>query len=147
MLLAILLGLVLFSQQTPAPLPVSFDINTVLMRSNFKITGQGSTGTVFILGKPMPSDPKKAYYVLVTAAHVLNQMQGEQAILFLRTKQGETFRKLPYNVRIRNGPQPLWTSPPAADVAVMYIALPENTDVSLVSTDLLATDDIMRKFE
>ncbi len=147
MFLAFFLSLVFFGQQTPPQSPTSFDINTTLMRSTFKIAGQGSTGTAFILGKPMASDPKKGYYVLVTAAHVLAQMQGEQAILFLRTKQAEAFTKLPYSIRIRSGTQPLWTTHPAADVAVMYVNLPDNADVSLISTDLLANDDTLRRFE
>ena len=147
MFLAFLLSLVLFGQQPATQSPTSFDINTTLMRSTFKIAGQGSTGTAFILGKPMVSDPKRGYYVLVTAAHVLTLMQGEHATLFLRTRQAETFTKLSHTVRIRNGAQPLWVTHPAADIAVMYITLPDNADISLISTDLLANDDIIRKFE
>jgi hypothetical protein len=147
MFLSLVLGLLLLGQQAPAQSQTSFDINTTLMRSTFRIEGPNSIGTAFILGKPMASDPNKGYYVMVTAAHVLNLMQGETATLYLRTKQGDVFTKLPLAIRIRNGTQPLWTTHPAADVAVMYVNLPNNADVSLISTNLLATDDIMRKFE
>jgi len=141
------LNLVLLTQGQPAPRPTTIDINTVLMRSTFKLSGRGSTGTAFILGKPMPGDATKAYYVMVTAAHILNQIQGDQATLFLRTKQGDVFRKVAYNIRIRNGQRALWTPHPSADVAVMYVSLPDDVDISLISTDLVATDDIIRKFE
>jgi hypothetical protein len=52
------------------------DINTVLMRSTFKVAGNGSTGTAFILGKPTTPAGPKAYYVMVSAAHVLKQTGG-----------------------------------------------------------------------
>ncbi len=123
------------------------DINTVLMRSTFKLAGNGSTGTAFILGKPAPSDPKKAYYVMVTAAHVLKQMNGDQAMMFLRKKEGETYKKGPYALKIREGNTALWTTHPSADVAVMYVSLPQEADIPIVSTDLLATDETLQKFE
>ncbi len=147
MFLAFLLILVFFGNQAPAQSSDSFEINTTLMRSTFKIADNDSSGTAFILGKPQASDPKKGYFVLVTAAHVLTGMKGEQATLSLRSKQAENFTKLPYAVRIRNGSQPLWTTHPATDIAVMYVSLPNNADCTVISTDLLATDEIMRKFE
>jgi hypothetical protein len=70
-----------------------YDINTALMKATFKLEGrtaQGQTtlGTAFIMGRPYshpPADqPQKARFVLITAAHVLNEMQGDQAILHLR---------------------------------------------------------------
>jgi hypothetical protein len=123
------------------------DINAVLMRSTFKLAGNGSTGTAFVLGKPAPSDPKKAYYVMVTAAHVLKQMNGDQAVMFLRKKEGETYKKTPYVLRIREGNTALWTTHPSADVAVMYVSLPQEADIAIVSTNLLATDETLQKFE
>jgi len=56
------------------------------MESTFMIQGQasqGSTiGTVFILGRPVPNtDPPKGKYVMVTAAHVLEEMLGDNAII------------------------------------------------------------------
>jgi hypothetical protein len=131
----------------PAFAESSKDINTVLMRSTFKLAGNGSTGTAFILGKPVPSDPKKLYYIMVTAAHVLKQMNGDQAIMFLRKKEGETYKKRPYVLRIREGSTALWTTHPSADVAVMYVPLPQEADIAIVSTDLLATDETLQKFE
>ena len=41
----------------------SFELNTILMRATFKLKGNGSVGTAFILGKPMQKDPYLAYYV------------------------------------------------------------------------------------
>ena len=139
----VLMGLAFTQSLAEAPM----DINSVLMRSTFKIAGNGSIGTAFILGKPMPSDPNKAYYVMVTAAHVLNQMTGEKAILYLRKKEGDSFKKFPFEISIRKGDKALWTTHPSADVAVMYVPLPQVADITLISTDLLATDETLNKFE
>ena len=100
-----------------------------------------------MLGKPVPGNDKLAYYVMVTAAHVLNGIQGDQATLLVRTKQGDTFQKVAHSIKIRDGQRPLWTTHPSADVAVMYVSLPDGIDIRLATTDLLATDDMLRKFE
>ena len=65
-----------YSQEAP-------EINTILMRSTFMLTGPGSTGTAFIVGKPTKEVKDRAYFVLVTAAHVLNEMKGDNAVLVL----------------------------------------------------------------
>lgn len=124
----------------------SFEINTTLMRSTFKIADEKSAGTVFILAKPVPSNPKLANYVLVTANHVLNDMEGDVAVLFLRRKVGDTFQKIPWPIKIRLDGRPVWTTHPDADVAVMYISIPTDADVTPLPTDLLATDEILKKF-
>jgi hypothetical protein len=123
------------------------EINTILMRSTFMLAGDGATGTAFILGRLSKGDKAKAYYVLVTAAHVLTAMRGENAVLNLRKRSGDVFSKMPYSISIRRGAKPLWTQHPQADVAVMYIALPNDIDIQLLPTDLLATDDILKQFE
>ena len=110
------------------------------MRSTFKIAGPGSAGTAFFIGRPSPNDKTRFFFVLVTAAHVLRDMQGEQAILFLRKKQGDEFVKFPYPVQIRRGSKPVWMEHPTADVAVMYVPLPKDADIQLVPMTLLVTD-------
>jgi S1-C subfamily serine protease len=139
--------LVMFGVAVLASAAVPQDINTVLMRSTFKLAGKGMTGTAFILGKPIPSEPEIASFVMVTAAHVLNQMSGDEATLFLRKKDGDTYKKGGLAIKIREGAKPLWTAHPSADVAVMYVRLPKAADIALVSTDLIATDDTLRQFE
>jgi S1-C subfamily serine protease len=126
---------------------VNTDINTILMRSTFKVAGEGSLGTAFIVGRPSKTNPQQLYYVLVTADHVLREMKGESAVLFLRKATPEGFVRLPFPLKIRNGEQELWTRHPKADVAVMYLRLPSEADVQLVSSDLLATDIEIAKYE
>jgi len=124
----------------------SFDFNTVLMRSTFKILGQNnSTGTIFILGRPIANG--KNVYVLVTATHVLEGTKGDTALVFLRKKVGGNFKKLPVQIKIRENGKKLWVNHANADVAAMYIALPKEADILTASTDLLATDDILKKYD
>jgi len=123
------------------------ELNTLLMRSTFKIAGANSFGTVFIVGKPLPEDSKSSYYILVTAAHVLNDIKEDQAILFLRKKQGEDSVKLPFSLTIRNKGVPLWKQHPKADVAVMYAKLPRETDVELLPMSWLVTDKQLEEIQ
>lgn len=129
-----------YSQEAP-------EINTILMRSTFMITGGGSTGTAFILGKPVKENKSAAYYVLVTAAHVLNGIKGEKAFLMLRRRSGDSFIKVPYPIQIRHGSTPLWTQHPEMDVAAMYVSLPSDIDIQLLPIGLLATDETLKEFE
>ena len=127
------------------------ELNTALMESTFKIegrAGQGkTTGTVFIMGRPT-SDPKTLRYVLITAAHVLDGIQGDMAVLYLRRRVNETDWTLtPSPLQIRASGQQLWTKHPSADVAVMYVGIPKETVIPLVSTDLLAGDKEISDYE
>lgn len=122
------------------------DLNTSLMRSTFMLKGDGNIGTCFILIRPKPG-AQGGHYVLVTSAHVLEHMKGEEAVIVLRKAEGQTFKRRESPVRIRRGAKPLWTRHPEADVAVMLVPLPRDADLSLVSTDLLATDAILELFE
>src|SRR3974390_3314227 len=75
----------------------SDDLNTLLMHSTFLITGpktgdaeKTTFGTVFVLGRPLKSEPKRAAYILVTAAHVLGEIDGGTATVQMgrRAKAG-----------------------------------------------------------
>lgn len=138
--------------ETPTEAPLEQrELNTALMESTFKIEGQAgqgkTTGTVFIMGRPT-SDPKTLRYVLITAAHVLEGIQGDMAMLYLRRKVNETDWILaPFPLSIRAGSHQLWTKHPSADVAVMYIGIPKETVIPLVSTNLLVGDKEISDYE
>ncbi|SRR6266568_1540845 len=135
----------------------NFELNTVLMESTFKIEGrtalgQPTFGTAFIMGRPYdkpPADqPNRAAYVLITAAHVLDEMQGDTAVLHYRRKvDASTWTRVPHPVPIRANGKPLWKKHPDADVAVMYIPLPPDNSMPMISTDVLADDKILADFE
>src|SRR5882762_3565033 len=137
--------------------PTNFELNTVLMESTFKIEGrnalgQPTLGTAFIMGRPYvnpPADqPRQSGFVLITAAHVLEEMQGDTAMLHLRRKvDADTWIRVPHPVQIRSNGQPLWKKHPAADIAVMYVPLPKDDSRPLLSTDVLADDKVLTDFE
>jgi hypothetical protein len=129
------------------------ELNTILMNSTFELRGpnaQGNTtvGTVFIMGKPMKADATKAYYVLITAAHVLDEVAGENAQLLLRVKKDDgTYETGPYSIPIRAKGVNLYVKHPDADVAAMYLRLPDKVVMNLLPISLLATDDTLTEFE
>jgi hypothetical protein len=133
------------------------ELNTILMESTFRIEGrnaqnQPTMGTAFVMGRPYPSGVTnmsgKGMYVLTTAAHVLQEMQGDTAILHFRQKMnGTDWERHPIPLSIRANGQPLWTKHPNADVAVMYVRLPEPAGIPLISTDLLADDKSLSELE
>ena len=137
-----------FAQQVETS---THELSTVMMQSTFRFqcatpTGQ-STGTVFILGRPIQGT-NTSRYVLVTAAHVLSDCIGDSSVLFARQKDSQgrwTERPMPFPIRM-NGKQG-WVKNSTADVAALYISLPEGTVPLLVSTDLLADDAALTKFE
>jgi len=67
------------------PLPADQeDLNSELMRATVKIGHDKSNGTGFFLCRPDPRDPQRNQFVLVTAAHVFENIPGDEATLYLR---------------------------------------------------------------
>jgi hypothetical protein len=100
------------------------------MKSTFRIEGPNvegkiSTGTCFLFARQMRSDPKAGWNVLVTANHVLSDIAGDTARVFLRLAQTNgTYSKLEATIEIRRAGKPLWYRHPEVDVAAMIASLP-----------------------
>jgi len=130
------------------------ELNTVLMESTYRIQGsaaQGGTtlGTVFFVGRPIQNS-KYNRLVMVTAAHVLEEIQGDTAVLLLRKKVDEktnSWVPVPFPFKIRTNRQPLWKKHPEADVAAMYIDIPTETISSPPSYELLADDKMLTEYD
>ena len=85
------------------------ELNSVMMRNTYKIKGNNSMGTCFLIGKPLEKNPKRARYILVTAAHVLEQMKSDEATVYLRRKKSDNlFVKIPWKIEIRKNNKALW---------------------------------------
>lgn len=128
------------------------ELNTVLMQCTFEIEGRNTDGQVligtsFVMGRPIPKVPGRGKYVLITAAHVLDGIAGDVAILHLRRNRGYDWVSAPIPVHIRANGHPLWIRHPQADVAVMYILLPADLSLPLLTTDLLADDTLLSRYE
>ena len=125
------------------------ELNSAMMRNTYKIEGEDTIGSCFLIGKPYKKDPNRAYFVLVTAAHIFEQMKGDEATIYLRRKQnGDIFLKIPWKIKIRQDSDALWVKNKSGiDVAVMYVRLPKDIDVQLLPTTMFANDKILTNFE
>lgn len=131
----------------PGVAAASNDLSTLLMKATFKISGGKSQGTCFIIGRPIPDEPNRARYVLVTANHVLGNIAAETAILSLRKKVKDDYIKELWKIRIRDKKKLLWVKHPDADVAVMYVNLPKEVEVVLLPMSFLVTDAKLKEIE
>jgi hypothetical protein len=117
------------------------ELNTILMNSTFKIVGPNARikgniifGTVFIMAKPIKETPDRGYYVLVTAAHVLDKIGGEEAAFG-------------YPIQIRTGSSNLYTTHPEGDVAAMYVRLPHDIDITPLTIEALVDDATLERLQ
>jgi hypothetical protein len=122
------------------------DLGTRLMHSTFKLTNGKTNGTVFLLTRRLADGQPQT--VLITAAHVVEQMEGDEVDLVTR-KAGpdDSFEKMPVKVRLRQEGKPLWAKHPALDVAALAVTLPKEVEPQLLSVDLLATDESLKQYE
>lgn len=130
------------------------DPNVLLMGSTFRIAGPAggegkiSVGTAFFVGRPQKGGTSAVSPIMVTAGHVLDDIIGDEAVLWLRRKKADgTFEALEHKLSIRSKGVPLWTRHPEADVAVMYVTPPKEAHVALIPKALLATDQMMTLYE
>jgi hypothetical protein len=119
-----------------------------MMQATCKIKGPGSLGTGFIIGKPDPTNPPKAFYTLITAAHVLQSVRGNNIILVLRKRsESGLWKRLEKPIQIRKENKPEWKTHPQVDLAGMFVRLPDGVIETLLTTDFLVTDEQLEKYE
>jgi hypothetical protein len=138
---------------TRSPSP-SDELNTLLMHATFMIVGptkvpnQISFGTVFVMGMPYRDNPKLAHIVIVTAKHVFEGINGDNATLHLRRKNADgTYAAFGYQLPIKKDGKPLFVQHPTADVAAMYADIPDEVPMSGLPPDILVTDKGLEEIE
>lgn len=132
------------SGSVPATQPA--DLSTQLMLSTFKVANAESTGTGFILRRPLPASPSRTQYILVTAEHTFSKAKGNEMTLTLRKEEGEDkFVKRSLKIKIRRDDKDLWTKHPSADVAVLVFEPPSDVSIPAPSVDLLADDTSLKE--
>jgi len=133
-------------QRPPAP---SFELNTLLMHSTFLIVGRNKNdaqkqtfGTIFAMALPKKDSPTEGTLVLITAAHLLNDIAGDEATVLVRRKNSAgTYDAFRATIAIRKNGQPLYVTHPTADVAAMYGNLPDDVPMTGVTPTFLADDE------
>ncbi len=134
------------------------NLSVSLMQSTFMLEGQTPTGvtvgTGFLLMRPLAGSPENTghttgEFVLITAAHVLQGMTGDTAVIHLRGHDpSHNWIEVPARFKIRTpGGAPIWKRHPDADIAVMYISLPFNPIETVVPTTLLADDKLLQQYK
>jgi hypothetical protein len=116
-----------------------------MIQATFKLVNPSSTATCFLVSQPRQGTEKKAESILVTAAHVFEQMTGQQASLVLRkaNKDG-TYTRQELSVKVRAKDRPLWTKHPKMDVAALRIELPTGVAAVPLPLDLLADEAALK---
>lgn len=116
-----------------------------LIEATVKLANPKSTATGILVRVPAgPEAPKNEVFV-VTAAHVLDAVDGNSIALLLRPRVPEgKYQKHIHELAVRRDGQPLWKRHEAADVAVIRASLPETLSLSAVPIDWLADDDAVR---
>lgn len=132
-----------------------YEINTTLMETTFRIHGPKkddpkkiSFGTAFLMGKPTVLDPNRAYYVLISAAHVFEDISGDTATLTLRQKQSDgTYTQIPFDIALHRDGKPLYVKHNEVDVAALYVSMPTGISAKMLQLSLLASDEWLTRFE
>ncbi|MCA9080013.1 MAG: trypsin-like peptidase domain-containing protein [Planctomycetaceae bacterium] len=123
-----------------------------VVEATHRFEGTGSTATAFLVTDSSGDEPvdaeateaTKSPIYLITAAHVVEKMQGESAKLLLRkVVEGVTSRQ-PIEVRIRDGDRSLWKKHPEHDVAVLSFEGPRE-DVHPLPVTALADWEVWEK--
>lgn len=139
----------------PAATNPILELNTLLMDLTFLISGPSarakdkqSIGTGFVISKP---DGKGfSYYVLTTAAHVFDDIAGNQATINVRAKQPDgSYIVSDWPITLRENGRNIYVKHPSVDAAAIYIALPESyqRDVKNIGDALLASENDLKKYE
>jgi hypothetical protein len=147
--LAALCAVLLISRPIGAQRNVEF--NTAMMDATIQIggpsnaAGKETCGSGFFIGADSTPTPEASQYTLVTAAHVLDRIAGENAQVAIRLKRDGQIARMVVTVPIRKSTIRLYMKHPNADVAVMRVTLPDNNAHSMVSWPALATDEVFAR--
>jgi hypothetical protein len=87
-------------------------------------------------------------WVLVTAAHVFEQIKEDEATLVVRKPApNDSYAKHNHRLLIRREGKPLWSKHASQDVAVMHLSLPADVPLPRVPVECLATDELLKRYE
>jgi hypothetical protein len=117
------------------------DFATAVMEATFKVFHPDSTSTCFLVNRDAPDE---ATY-LVTAAHTVERMKGETAILVLREpKPDGSYGRHDHTIGIREGDKPLWARHEKQDVAVLRLGKPLPVPVKVLPLAVLADEAALK---
>lgn len=119
-----------------------------MVQATVRLSNPKSTCTGFVLSRPSPADPQAVQYILVTAAHALEQAEGDQIVVrYRRADAGFEYARLDAPVPIRQAGQNLWARHPKQDVAVIAVQPPEGVAVPRLTVNHLVNADDLKRIE
>lgn len=131
-----LLALIMVTRDTLADNPVE-----ELLQATFRIADREHSGTCFLIATKEVDASSPRQVILATAAHVMEQMAGNECELFLRSENDEhVFSRRPLTITVRNEGQPLWTRHPDIDIATIYVDLPDDVAAKPLLLDQLSDE-------
>lgn len=105
------------------------DVAEAALRAAIRVTADGRSGTGFFVTLPARDD-QPAQTVLVTAAHVFDEIPGSKCKLVYRVPDAEAgFVRREEEVPVKDGDKKLWMRHPTTDLAVLGVTLPDGVDV------------------
>jgi hypothetical protein len=120
---------------------------SALMRSTFKLERGRKVGTAFVMAEPSPYNTDYSYFVLLTAAHLLEGPGDSLITIHFRTSQNDLYKRVPCKYAISEGGRQLWVKHPEVDIGAMRISKPATADFDLLSTDFFTNDSLLTVFE
>lgn len=110
-----------------------------IMQATFRLTDGRTSGTAWLVSIPS-EEQNLTSTVVVTAAHVFNNLNGETATLILRKKNDDgSFERLEHKFPIREKARPLWKQHSRYDIAVIKLGLPNSANVTPIPLPQLTT--------
>ncbi|MGI9495228.1 MAG: trypsin-like serine protease [Mariniblastus sp.] len=108
-----------------------------IMQATFRLTDGRTSGTAWLVSVPAENENLKTT-VVVTAAHVFKNLNGEIATLILRKKNDDgSFERLEHKFSIRENERSLWEQHIQYDIAAIKIALPKEAAVKPIPLNQL----------
>lgn len=110
------------------------------VNATYKITNASSTATAFVISRQTEGEEE---VILVTAAHVLEKMKGEELrFVYRRRTDDGGYARREFPIKVRDKAKVLWRRHDKADVAAMRIDLPADHSVTpLPLSYILAADE------
>ena len=121
-----------------------FDFTTAMIQATSPVAsapgGPALTGTGLLVSDPAPDGTPRV--VLVTARHVLQNIEGGQVYLGLHLKNPDGTWRLEWRAEpLADQGRPLWTQHPAYDVAVLPVSAPPEAAEAAIPVSWFADAD------
>lgn len=108
------------------------------LRATVRLHGGGQSGTAFAVEVPAAGD-RAAAVLLVSAAHLFENMPGATATAVLRAAAPGGWERRDAPVAIRAGDTPRWVRHPSGDVAILPWAAPDGIDLEPIPLAAVAS--------